>query len=228
MKKEVVVISLGGSQIIPDEVNHSYLKEFRNILLKHSTRYKFVVVCGGGSLARRYISAVKKGGGDIYFQSLAGINATRANARFVSYFFGFEPEKGIPHKMSTLKKYLKERDIVVCGALRYKPDQTSDSTSALIAKVFGAKFINLTNVKGLYEKDPRKDKKARFIPGISWEDFDKIISKINFKPGQHFVLDQTASKIILKNKIETFILKDLKELDNILSGKDFVGTLIYG
>lgn len=228
MKKEVIVISLGGSQIIPDDVNYEYLKEFKSVLLKHLRNYKFVVVCGGGSLARKYINAIKKSGGKDYLQSLSGINATRANARFVSYFFGFEPKKGIPHKISTLKKYLRERDIVICGALRYKPEQTSDSTSAIIAKSLNAKFVNLTNVKGLYEEDPSKNKNAKFIPGITWEDFDKIVSKIKFKPGQHFVLDQAASKIILKNKIETFILKDVKELDKILSGKDFVGTLIYG
>jgi uridylate kinase len=53
-----------------------------------------------------------------------------------------------------------------------------------------------------------------------------MIEKINFKPGQHFVLDQNASKTIMAKKIPTYILKDLKELDNFLESKPFVGTII--
>jgi len=222
----VVVISLGGSQIIPEEVNYNYLKKFKKIVLKNTKNYKIVVVCGGGSLARKYINAIQKEKGNVYYQSLAGINATRANARFLSYFFGFDPEFGIPHKIRVLKKYLKKRNLVICGGLEYKPDQTSDSTAAAISSRLGAEFINLTNVKGLYDKDPKKFKNAKFISKISWENFNKIIQKIKYKPGQHFVLDQSASKIILKNKIKTYIIKDLSELENYFKGRNFIGTKI--
>ncbi|GAI46234.1 unnamed protein product, partial [marine sediment metagenome] len=41
--------------------------------------------------------------------------------------------------------------------------------------------------------------------------------------------DQTASEIIMKNKIKTYILgKDLKQIENVLKGKKFRGTLIFG
>lgn len=226
MKKKVIILSLGGSQIIPDKVNYIYLKKLKNIILKHKKKYKFVIVCGGGSLARNYINAIRKEKLGDELESLAGINATRANARFVSYFLGYDPEYGIPHKMSTLKKYLKKREVVVCGALEYKPDQTSDSTSANIAKKMKGEFINLTNVKGLYNKDPKKHRNAKFISKISWNKFDKIIQKMKFKPGQHFVLDQKASKTIMKNKIPTYIIKELSELENFLKNKKFIGTTI--
>jgi uridylate kinase len=226
--KKVIVISLGGSQIIPDDVNYSYLKKFKDVVMKNKKNYKIVVVCGGGSLARKYIGAVQKEKGDLYHQSLAGINATRANARFVSYFFGYDPKWGIPHDMKTLKKYLKKRSLVICGALEYKPNQTSDSTAAQIAQKLKADFVNITNIKGLFDKNPLEHKNAKFIPKISWKDFDVMAQKIKFKPGQHFVLDQTASKIIKKNKIKTVILKEVKELDNFMKDKKFVGTVIDG
>ena len=226
--KPVIVISLGGSQIIPENVNYSYLKKFKDVVMKHKKKYKIVVVCGGGSLARKYIEAVQKERGDLYHQSLAGINATRANARFVSYFFGYDPEWGIPHNMKTLKKYLKKRNFVICGALEYKSNQTSDSTAADIAKKLKGEFVNITNIKGLYDKNPKEFKNAKYIPKITWEEFDKLAQKIKFKPGQHFVLDQTASKIIMKNKIKTVILKEVNQLDNFLKNKKFVGTVIEG
>lgn len=229
MKKKVIVLSLGGSLIIPGDVNIKYLKEFKKIILKNKNKYKFVVVCGGGSIARKYISALEEAKMDRFFQSYAGISATRMNARFMSYFFNRDQKAGIPHKMEEIEPYLKKYDVVFCGALEYKPNQTSDSTSAQIAKHFDSDFINLTNVLGLYSKNPKEHKNAKFIPEISWKDFDELANKIKFKPGQHFVLDQTASKIILKNKIPTYIIgEDMKQLDNLLSGKSFVGTTIKG
>jgi len=56
-----------------------------------------------------------------------------------------------------------------------------------------------------------------------------MANKIAFKPGQHFVLDQKSSKIIMENKIPTYIIgKDVKELDNFLKGKNFRGTVVEG
>ncbi|MEJ2267995.1 MAG: UMP kinase [Nanoarchaeota archaeon] len=225
--KKVIVLSLGGSLIIPDNVNIKYLKDFKKTILKNIKKYKFIIVCGGGSIARKYINALKKVNLNKEFQSFSGISATRMNARFMNYFFEINPEHGIPHTMETLKKYLRKRDIVFCGALEYKPNQTSDSTASQIANIFKSEFINLTNVAGLYNKNPKKYKSAKFIPEISWKEFDKLANKLKFKPGQHFVLDQTASKVIMKNKITTYIIgEDLKQLDNLLNNKKFIGTKI--
>jgi uridylate kinase len=227
MKKRIVVLSLGGSLIIPDNINVEYLKNFKKTILKNTDKYKFIIVCGGGSVARKYISALKEIGINEKFQSLSGISATRMNARFMNYFFNINPEHGIPHTMKILKKYIKKQDIIFCGALEYKPNQTSDSTSAQIAKKFKTIFINLTDVSGLHDKNPKEFKDAKFIPKISWKDFDKIVNKLKFKPGQHFVLDQSASKIIMKCKIPTYILgKDMKQLENVLRNKNFKGTII--
>ncbi|MBS3074653.1 hypothetical protein J4447_04365 [Candidatus Pacearchaeota archaeon] len=48
---------------------------------------------------------------------------------------------------------------------------------------------------------------------------------MKYKPGQHFVIDQTASEIILKDKIKTYIVGgNIKNLINLVSGKKFIGT----
>jgi uridylate kinase len=228
MKKKVIVLSLGGSLIIPNEVNVKYLKDFKKVILKNIKRYKFVVVCGGGSVARKYISALREIGVNETLQSFSGISATRMNARFMNYFFNQNPEMGIPHTMEILKKYIGKYNVVFCGALEYKPNQTSDSTSAEIARKLKTDFINLTDVPGLYTKNPKEFKDAKFISKISWKDFNNIANKLKFKPGQHFVLDQTAAKRIMENKIKTYILgKDMKQLDNLLNGKKFKGTTIF-
>lgn len=227
MKKKVIVLSLGGSLIIPQEININYLKKFKQIILANLKEYKFVIVCGGGSIARKYINSLEKINVSEELQSFAGISTTRMNARFMSYFFGINQKYGIPHTLNNLKKYLKKQDIVFCGALEYKPNQTSDSTSAQIAEKLNCPFINLTNVKGLYDKNPKENENARLIKNISWDDFYNLAKKIKFKPGQHFVLDQKAAQIIKENKIQTYITgQDLKELENLLKNKDFNGTKI--
>jgi len=227
MKKRVIVLSLGGSLIIPDNIDINFLKQFIKIIKKNTNKNKFIIICGGGKIARKYISALKSIGINEKLQSFSGISATRMNARFMSYFFNQNPEKGIPVKMEEIKKYMQKQDIVFCGALEYHPHQTSDSTAAQVAHNFKTIFINLTDIKGLYSKNPKKYKNAKFIPKISWKDFHKRANKVKFSPGQHFVLDQKASTLILKNKIPTYILgKNLNELDNFLNKRKFMGTRI--
>ncbi|MEK6890688.1 MAG: UMP kinase [Nanoarchaeota archaeon] len=229
MKREIIVISLGGSQIIKNgEINNNFLEKFKKIILKHSKTRKFIIVCGGGSVSRMYIEGLRKAGKSDKLQSYAGISITRHNARFMSYFFNEENEDGIPHDLPKLSNILKRRNFVFCGALEYKPNQTSDGTAAQIASHFNSLFINITNINGLYNKNPLEHKDAKFIPAISWNEFDKMANKLSFKPGQHFVLDQSASKIIRRNKIKTIIVgSNLNNLDKAISGKKFVGTLIY-
>lgn len=227
--KKVIVLNLGGSLIIPDEVDFSFLQRFKKVILKNSKKYKFVIVCGGGSIARKYIAALRKAGLSEKFQSFSGISATRMNARFMNYLFGISPEIGIPHTTETLKKYINKQDIIFCGALEYRPKQTSDSTAAQLAAHFKTIFITMTNVPGLYNKNPLKHKDAKLILRINWQEFYRMANKTKYKPGQHFVLDQTAAGIIMRARIPTYILgKDLEQLEAVLQDKNFRGTLING
>src|SRR3990167_3079561 len=227
--KKVIVLSLGGSLIIPDNVDSTFLKKFKKAILSHTRNHKFIIVCGGGSIARKYIRGLQKAGISVHLQGLIGISTTRTNARFMNYFFGMDSEKGIPHHVNDIKNLLKRQDIIFCGALTYKTGATTDAQAAEIAASFKAPFINLTNVSGLYNKNPLKHKDAKFIPEITWKEFHKMATKEKFKPGQHFVIDGTASGIILKHKVKTYILgRDLSQLENVLKGKRFRGTLIFG
>ena len=89
-------------------------------------------------------------------------------------------------------------------------------------------FINLTNVNGVYNKDPKFYKDARLIRNLSYADFGKLLSKVKEKPGQHFILDRLAFRIIKQNKIKVAILngRDIKNLKAYLQGKRFAGSVI--
>ena len=158
MQKKVIVLSLGGSLIVPEEIDVEFLRKFREVLKKNFQKYKFVVVCGGGSVARTYIRALREDKKSDYLQSQVGISITRLNARFMSYFFGKDANDGIPHDIKSVENLLKKNNIIFCGALRYGEDQTSDTVAVKIANYFKTDFINLTNVKGLYDSNPAKNK----------------------------------------------------------------------
>tara|TARA_Y100000310_G_C20623570_1_gene784642 strand:+ start:679 stop:1368 length:690 start_codon:yes stop_codon:yes gene_type:complete len=227
--KKVIVLSLGGSLIAPDEIDVKFLESFRKTILGSARKYKFVIVCGGGKIARIYIKGLEKQHikDKKHVQSLMGISTTRKNAKFMTYFFGNHTTHTTPKDLKDVRNLLAKNDIVFCGALRYDTKQTTDTVAAKLAKLFKSDFINITNIDGLYDRNPKTNKNAVFIPEISHKDFFKMANKMKFKPGQHFVLDQTAAKIINKYDIRTFIVgPDMKNLERLLNKKHFVGTVI--
>jgi uridylate kinase len=228
--KDLWVISLGGSRIIPKEVDEKFIRDFKKLLNSYPEK-KFVIVTGGGSTARNYIKAMKRLGKSINQQSKIGISITRFHAEFLAIIFGEKANspKKLPKNMRKVKSLLRKNQIVFCGGLRWETGKTSDGTAAEIAGYLRCSFINITNVEGLYTSNPKKNRNAKKIPRITWEEFNKMTQKIKFEPGQNFVLDQDAAETIMENKTSTYILKDLADVSKVLNGKeDFKGTLIEG
>ena len=223
-----IVISLGGSIIIPGEVNYTYLKKFVSLIKKYSKNNKIVIVTGGGITARKYINSLRKDNLNEDIYSLIGIATTKLNARLVNGFFN-KIVVDLPDSLIEVKKSLEKGNIVIIGSLGFQPDMTSDGDAAQVAEYIKADlFLNLTNVNGLYNKDPKKFNDAKLVKNIQFDEFYKIAKKIGFKAGQHFVLDYKGAEIIKKAKIKTIILNglNLKNLENIFKGKEPIGTVI--
>lgn len=227
-QKEVIVLSLGGSIIVPESnPDLKFLHKFKQELRKLYSKYKFVIVTGGGAIARRYISLLKEENKTEREISEAGIRATRMNAMLLMQFFGDEANNALPRDMHEVRNNLKKNNLVICGALRFTPKSTSDATAAKLANFLNARFINITNVQGLYTKDPRKHKDAKLIPLISWKEFNSIAEKIKYKAGEHFVLDQKAAKMIKTHSINTSIVgSNILNLKKAIKQEKFTGTLI--
>jgi uridylate kinase len=223
------VISLGGSRIAPkdNQIDYIFINKLEKII-NQNPKTKFIIVTGGGSTARRYIKALKKLDKSTKIQSKAGIGITRFHAGFLARVLGKKANEVIPKNLKKVKNLLNKNQVVFCGALRYKEKQTSDGTAADIAAYLKSSFINITNVKGLYTSNPKTHKNAKFIKKITWKAFYNKAKKIKFKAGQHFVLDQNAAKTIMEKKIPTYIIGDLKDLENIIKNRKFKGSLIKG
>jgi uridylate kinase len=214
----IIVFSLGGSVIIPNKVDLNYLEKFKDLILKIKKKHKIIIVTGGGRTARTYINALEKEGLGKKTLSYIGIFTTRLNARLVASLLGI---KKIPSTEKELKNMAKREKLIVTGALGFHPNMTSDGTAAEAAMNLKAElFVNITNVDGLYDKDPKRFRNAKLIKNITFKKFYDISRKTKFIPGQHFVLDQTASRIIYNNKIKTAIVnKNIKNIRYFSKGK---------
>jgi uridylate kinase len=59
--EETIIISLGGSLIVPDQIDVDFLKSFKELIIsKLKQDKKFVIITGGGKICRRYQDAAKE------------------------------------------------------------------------------------------------------------------------------------------------------------------------
>ena len=153
-----------------------------------------------------------------------GIYTTHTNAQFVRLMFGQKANSKIV--INPTKKVNFKENILLAGG--WKPGWSTDMIAVLLAKTYSAKtVINLSNIDFLHTKDPRKFKDAKKITTISWGGLLKITGK-KWRPGANVPFDPIAAQFAEKNKIQAIIAngKNLKNLENILNGKNFDGTTI--
>ncbi len=219
-----IVISLGGSVIVPDKFNIAYLKGFKRLITSFIKKgYKFVIICGGGSTARRYQKALAGViGNNQEAMDLVGISATHLNASLLRAIFHNSSDKDII--INPTEKISSKKSIIIAGG--WKPGFSTDYDAVLLAKNFKASLVNITNVDYVYDKNPAKSKDAEPIKNIVWKDFRKLVSK-KWKAGLNAPFDPIAAKEAEKSKLNVAVIgKDLGNLRNFLNGKKFKGTLI--
>lgn len=212
------VLSLGGSLINPGEIDVSFLKKFRKLILQ--SKDKFIIVCGGGALAREYMSASKEVCPYVPDVDWFGIEATWMNANLVWRLFHMMPRE-------VFKEPVKCSFQKVLIASGWKPGFTSDGDAVLWAVRNNVDTVfNLTNTDYVYDKDPNKYKSAKPIKQISWKDYLKHVGK--YKPGMHVPFDPVASKLAMRHDIKVIIIngRKLNNLARAFAGKPFIGTVI--
>ena len=88
---KILVMSLGGSLIAPDNLDLNFLKKFRRLMLDYVKKgNRVILVCGGGNTSRNYQKTAKIINPKISSTDLdwIGIAATKINAELVSGIFG--------------------------------------------------------------------------------------------------------------------------------------------
>ena len=233
---KTIIIALGGSIICPQpgKIDVNFLKKFKKLILKYLKRgYRFIIIAGGGKVCRVYQNAAAKIIRLPYEDmDWLGIHATRLNAHLLRTIFRKE---AYPVVLDDPKKPVKG-DWSLLIASGWRPGWSTDYISVLLAKRFRVKeIIDAGDISFVYTKDPFKYKNARALGEskegggwvVSWKDYRKLVGP-RWMPGLSVPIDPIAAKLAQKLKIRALIIKgtELKNLEKVLSGKKFRGTVI--
>lgn len=226
-QRERIVVSVGGSLIVPDDIDRDFLARFKALVLKKiESGFAFVIIAGGGQTARRYQEAATAvtplSPSDLDW---IGIHATRLNAQLLrNVFVGFAHPQII--KDPTADIDAKEPVLVAAG---WRPGCSTDYDAVLIAKNLGAtKLANLSNIDYVYESDPHLHPDAKKIENISWTRFRTLMPE-EWDPGLSSPFDPIAAKEAEALGLEVALMNGahLDEFEKYLDGQPFMGTIIH-
>lgn len=232
MKNEIFVVSLGGSLIVPGEINWEFLKAFRALIVEQIEKgNRFIIVTGGGDVARKYQQAADKVT-ELTKDDMdwLGIHSTRLNAHLIKTIFRKYAHPRInknPRTKEDLMTHFENGEGLMVAA-GWRPGWSTDYVSTILAERLGAKtVINLSNIRYVCDKDPNKFDDAKEYKNIDWTEFRKIVGD-EWDPGLNMPFDPIASKHAQELGLKVVIAegKEIDNLRNIFDNKEFVGTII--
>ena len=222
-------MSVGGSLIVPDQVDTDFLSQLKKLVEGETAKGRhFIIIAGGGKTARRYQEAAETVAElDPEDLDWMGIHSTRLNGHLLRTIFR---EIAYPVMITNPDDILDvpANTKLVIGA-GYRPGASSDLRAVQIANRREAtKIINLSNIDYVYTADPKKDPNAEKITNISWTDFRKLIPS-EWDPGLSSPFDPVAAKLAEEKGIEVANINGarLEELEKYLNGEEFIGTRIH-
>jgi len=196
-------------------------------LIKRS-RHSFGILTGGGIVARTYANAARELGASEYEADSIAITSTRQNAQILLCAL---LAAGVDAHRRVLTDFeragaMENKAIVMGGTI---PGITTDTDAVLLAEAIGAKrLINISNVPGIYDSNPKTNPKAKKFERMGYEQLIKLASESDKRmAGTNFVFDMLACKLIARSRIEThFVSDELKEIEAAMEGRKHNGTIV--
>lgn len=225
----VTILSLGGSIIAPDAVDHAFIKAFKaeidRYLAADPTR-RVIIVTGGGAPARvyqqAYRMAVESPSSDE--QDWIGIAATHLNGRLMRAVFSDHCSTDVI--TDPLGDFTFSGRVLIAAG--WKPGFSTDNDAVVLAERFDAKrIINLSNISKVYTADPKVDPTATPLDHIGWDAFRVMVGD-SWVPGKNVPFDPIATKRAAELKIEVIAAdgRNIGNLQEILEEREFEGTTI--
>ena len=177
----------------------------------HDAGVQVCIVIGAGNIWRGKIA--KDAGMDQYeadFMGMMGtvINAVALSAKLktlgvpslVTSAIGPVKEVNVPYTVETADKAMNEGKVVFLSGGTGKPYFTTDTAATMRAIELNCDAILMgkNGVEGVYDKDPRKEKDAKFYPVISYQEMIKQNLQI---------MDQTALELIKDKDIQVRVFR---------------------
>ena len=229
-----IVIKIGGSLLFTKDknINTKKIHEFSKIIKDQPDFGKLVIVCGGGMIARDYISAVRSFKGNESLCDTFGIELSRINSKLMVASLQDIAYPQVPRSIEELSTAILFNKVIVMGGLQ--PGQSTTSVALEVAEFINAdELIILTDVKGIYDKDPKKFDDAKLFNQLNYDELQRIILKSTENDqaaaGEYRIFDAVSLQILKRSKIKVLITsgKEMNEFKKVWQGKkDIIGTVI--
>lgn len=230
MMSETIVMSVGGSLIVPDQIDTTFLKSLHTFITEQTTNHgrRFIIIAGGGRTARRYQDAARDVA-NLEAEDLdwMGIHATRLNGHLLRTIFRDVAYRVMVTNPDDVLDAPKDAPLIIAAG--YRPGASTDLRAVQIAALVGAKkVINLSNTDYIYAENPNDNPSAEKFENISWADFRKLIPE-DWDPGLSSPFDPVAAREAEGLTLEVTSINgaDLSQLTKYLNKESFVGTRIH-
>lgn len=212
-----IVVKIGGSVSISEKgPKFSYFSRLLPVLREIKRKNQLIVVIGGGKLTRIYAKSIEKFDISDKEKEKIFISLIDANVNCLAALLKMKP-------IFSLEKVNQNTTGVIGGIV---PGRSTDANGAIAARKIKADlFIKMTNVNGVYNKDPNKFKDAKKIDQLSFLELAKLAPK--GRPNKYGVLDKLAVETLSAGKIRTVIING-KNPKNLLKAvrREKIGTII--
>ena len=228
-----VVIAFGGSILAPADPKPEFLLEVAHGLKTLAQKQQILVSVGGGSPARRAITAAREIHVGEEELDRIGVAATRLNAQILAsvlYAHGANVNREIPTTVAAAIALLGEHQIMVMGGTT--PGHSTDFVAASLAVAANAnRLVIATNVDGVYSTDPKRDPEAKRLAELTFDDLLGIVGETAWTTaGSPGVVDGPATLVLAENAMTTCVVlgTDLDEVMKAATGEPFHGSIITG
>ncbi|HUL39885.1 MAG TPA: UMP kinase [Methanomassiliicoccales archaeon] len=224
---DCVVVSLGGSILIPGERDAENFSAIAGLMRSLSKELHLVLICGGGKVARYYISTGRELGAAQDRLDEMGIEATRLNARLLQIALGRDACDCLPRTVEEAVKEGRKGKILVMGGT--SPGHTTDAVAAMVALRLGAKrIVNATSVDAAYSTDPNKHRDAVRYSRLTHKQLYELVDKGLHSAGPSDVFDRAGAEVAMRANIPIFIVngRDHEELRAAIRGEKIKGTVV--
>jgi uridylate kinase len=208
-----VVLKVGGFAFSTEGRTEPLISEYVKLLKQLAKEHQFVVVTGGGSIARAYIQIARDLRVPESLCDQLGILVSRLNARLVVDGLSDSAYPEIPTTVAELGRFFVSGKLVAMGGLQ--PGHSTNAVAAIAAETIKADlFLNATDVDGVYTSDPSEDASAKHLDEVNVNKLTEILAHNEMNAGDYDLMDPIALRIIQRSHIPTVIL-DGRNLANV-------------
>lgn len=224
---DIITASIGGSVFRPDRINVDFTHDLLAFLEEQTNDGKTILaVIGGGGVARNAIEDARALG-VTHKPSLdrIGILVTRENALILAKIIEAETQN-VPVHLYEFGDLTRTGIVYLRGGTQ--PGHTTDYVAVQLASEANqCILLNISSTKGLYGKreDGTLDPEL-VIEHISWDNYLAMFPG-DHAPGINIPFDREAAKLAQTHNIMVILVgPDFDNINNLLQGKEFTGTII--